>query len=306
MLFGKLANLVGPRVGNLALRAKFYAPEAYLAAGVVAGVGAAIMLAKAHKKSEAELDEAVLEYRDGQDQIADFEEDSGVELNAGQKFEIMALSYRMYATTLLRLYGPGVLMGVSAVGFVLASHGVLKGRQRALMATAAILQQSFTEYRKRVQEEVGSETEERLYYGAEERSVTRLVTDEDGKARKRKGKENHIPEKPDPMMYSRLFDETNREWKQDPKLRVYWLEMTQQHMNDYLRMRGHVLLNDVYDALGFSRTSYGALVGWSNQAYGDEFIDFGLTADINQRPEDGRYLLDFNVHGEIFHLIGLG
>jgi hypothetical protein len=302
----KLAGLVAPRVGLAGLQVKRLAPELYLAAGVVAGVSSVIMVAKAHKRAESELLEITdeIEYIKGGFDI-------GVDDNAEQrpltkqdKVQILAPYYTEIAKRSIRLYGPGVLMGVSSVALILASHGVLRGRNQALMATVGLLQQSIEEYRKRVRAEYGEAAEERLYYGAEERATTVLEVDENGKAKKRKKKQNHISEIPDPLMYSRIWDETNPNWKPDADISDFYLNSVQQQMNDKLYLRGYVMLNDVYRALGFAESPEGAVVGWSNVAGGDDFISFGLDADINQREGDSRRHLDFNVNGVVWELIG--
>lgn len=67
-----------------------------------------------------------------------------------------------------------------------------------------------------------------------------------------------------------------------------------------------VYLNDVYDELGFEKTTAGQVVGWiydkENNKRGDNYIDFGITELCTK--DDGNvveygYLLDFNVDGDI-------
>ena len=62
--------------------------------------------------------------------------------------------------------------------------------------------------------------------------------------------------------FTKSFDESNDNWERRPECNLLFLKTMQNRMNDVLRARGHVFLNDVYDALGFQRTSTGALVGW--------------------------------------------
>lgn len=91
--------------------------------------------------------------------------------------------------------------------------------------------------------------------------------------------------------------------------------MVQNQMNDKLKARGHVFLNEVYDALGFDRSEAGRLVGWvwnkDNTAMeaGDGYIDFSIFdgSDYAKRAfvnGDERFiLLDFNIDGMIYDLI---
>lgn len=77
-------------------------------------------------------------------------------------------------------------------------------------------------------------------------------------------------------------------------------------MNDLLQVRGHVFLNEAYDALGLERSKEGAVVGWVLDYNGDNFIDFGIYTKENARFVNGderAVLLDFNVDGVIFDKI---
>lgn len=83
-------------------------------------------------------------------------------------------------------------------------------------------------------------------------------------------------------------------------------------MNDLLRSRGHVFLNEVYDCLGIPRTKAGQIVGWvysKDNPVGDNYIDFGIydvykpaIADFVNGYERS-ILLDFNPDGNIWELI---
>lgn len=59
----------------------------------------------------------------------------------------------------------------------------------------------------------------------------------------------------------RVFDDNNRNWSSLPAHNHVYLGAQNQYFNDLIRIRP-VLLNDVYDALGFNRTPYGAVLGW--------------------------------------------
>ena len=320
MIFDSIVKALGPKAGMAGLTVKNYSPELYLAGAVGAAVASAVMLAKAHKKSDEVFDEvfgdihAIREYigKANADEVSEadaeeFEDILPVTVTDAQK--MLAPLYLKAARQALLLYGPAVMMGLASVGLVLASHNVLRDRNRALMGALTLFERGFALYRGRVVDELGVEADERFYYGAEQRKITTLTKDKDGKSKKKKSTENHIPETPSPMIYSRVFDETNRVWQQaDPDvaddLNEYYLNAVQSQMNDRLYLQGYVLLNTVYAALGFADSPEGAVVGWSKNVPGDNYISFGINNDINRRPGDNRWILDFNVNGVVFETIG--
>lgn len=97
-------------------------------------------------------------------------------------------------------------------------------------------------------------------------------------------------------VYARFFDEeSTRMWSSDQDINVLFLRSVQNYMNDQLKARGHLFLNELYDALGLSRTRGGQLVGWAYSP--DKGVEIGI-----QEGENG-LLLDFNVEGEIIDKI---
>lgn len=100
--------------------------------------------------------------------------------------------------------------------------------------------------------------------------------------------------------YARFFDEGCAGWDKDSDFNKMFLLTHQDWANDLLRARGHVLLNDIFDSLGFPRTKEGATAGW---VYDEEHpekskIDFGLSKPHNEWFMKGKTacpLLDFNV-----------
>ena len=300
-----ITKFIGPKVGMVGLTIKNHAPEIYLVAGITAGVGSVVMVAKAHKKSDAVfgyINAGIKDIEDYVDNENSFEDNKPIV--ASEKLKMLAPFYMEGARRAAILYGPGALMGLTSVALILASHGTMKRRNRALLSTLTIFQQGFAEYRKRVVSELGGEADERFYYGADSRKITTLEIDEDGKKKKHKSTENHIPEDPTPIIYQRVFDETNRNWSPDSDMCEYFLRANQTWANDQLVLKGYILLNEVYSALGFAESPEGAVVGWSGNVSGDDYVSFGLENDINQREGDNRWILDFNVNGVMYDTIG--
>lgn len=100
-------------------------------------------------------------------------------------------------------------------------------------------------------------------------------------------------------LYARAFDSSNPNWHPNPEYTLLFLRAQENYFNDALHTRGHVFLNEVYDALYIQRTSEGAVVGWILDGEGsDNYISFSMTPE-----QDNSFLLDFNVDGIIYDKI---
>jgi len=119
----------------------------------------------------------------------------------------------------------------------------------------------------------------------------------------KKHKSGRYPYGPDNIKV--WFNEGCARRTKDPQYNKRYLQHQQQHLNDLLRFRGHVYLNEVFDVLGLPRTKFGQVSGW---VYEDEnsYIDFGLNSESNEDFINGKTadaLLDFNVDGLIIDRI---
>lgn len=110
--------------------------------------------------------------------------------------------------------------------------------------------------------------------------------------------------------YACVFDNGCIGWTVDPTYNMSYLKSQERYANDVLRIRGYLLLNDVYDLLGMPRTKAGCVVGWiydEKNPIGDNYVDFGLSnTDINSHfinREGNVAYLDFNVDGVIIDYI---
>ena len=111
----------------------------------------------------------------------------------------------------------------------------------------------------------------------------------------------------DKFKCAKIFDCMNPDFDLDPMWNFTFLRMKERYFNDSLRSKGYVLLNEVYEALGFEKVDEFENIGWiyrekyrEKDPIGDNFIDFGLhnnpyiTCD-----SDKIILLEFNVDGVI-------
>ena len=307
----EIMNKLTRKFHKVGFQLKKHSPEILVIAGVIGGVTAAVMACKATTKAGDILDDTKRQL----DVIHQGMEDGdihGTEYTQEDGKKDLAIVYTQTAVKFIKLYGPSVALGTASIVAILAGHNITKKRNAALTAAYATLDGSFKDYRNRVIERFGEELDKELKYNIKAKEVEETVTNEDGTESTVKTTVNVV----DPntiSLYARVYDDGNTGWSKSPELNLAFLKTQQSYFNDLLRTRGHVFLNEVYDALGFDRTQAGQIVGWvydEKNPTGDNFIDFGIY-DIND-PQKVRFinghersiLLDFNVDGNVYELLG--
>lgn len=209
------------------------------------------------------------------------------------------------ALKVAKLYAPSAGMAVLGIACLTGSHVILKNRNTAIMAAYAALDRGFREYQDRVKAEYGEDAERKIRYNGKMED-TNL---KDAKGKPLKVKVANL--EGEHSIYARLWDSTTTSsYQKSPEYNLAFLMSQQNYMNDLLRARGHVILNDAYDALGLERTKEGCVVGWVKNSDGDGEVDFGIfngpdegqILDWVRGDEDGIWL-DFNVDGIVYDKI---
>lgn len=300
-------------IGRGGLILKKYSPEILTAAGVIGTVGSTVLACKATLKVEDILDEAKKK-SNLINAVHDGEIEVDAEYTDKDYSKDLLVNRTQTAVKLIKLYGPAISLGALSITAILGGQHILRKRNVAVMAAYKLCEESFNNYRSRVKDELGEEKDRQFYYGITEETVKEKVKSKDGKT---KTVTTKVEKAPDHLysQYARFFDEANINWDKSPEQNMYFLKMVQNQMNDKLKARGHVFLNEVYDALGFDRSEAGQLVGWvwnkDNTAMeaGDGYIDFGIFDgnDYAKRAfvngDERSILLDFNIDGMIYDLI---
>lgn len=300
-------------IGRGGLVLKKYSPEILTAAGVIGTVGSTVLACKATLKVEDILDEAKKK-SNLINAVHDGEIEVDAEYTDKDYSKDLLVNRTQTAVKLIKLYGPAITLGALSITAILGGQHILRKRNVAVMAAYKLCEESFNNYRSRVKDELGEEKDRQFYYGMTEETVKDKVKSKDGKT---KTVTKKVEKAPDHLysQYARFFDEANINWDKSPEQNMYFLKMVQNQMNDKLKARGHVFLNEVYDALGFDRSEAGQLVGWvwnkDNTAMeaGDGYIDFGIFDgnDYAKRAfvngDERSILLDFNIDGMIYDLI---
>lgn len=89
----------------------------------------------------------------------------------------LAALYFQTTCKLLKAYAPALILAALSAASILTGHNVLKKRHLAAVAECYAVQNTLTEYRKRVAGRLGDEAERLLYVGGEKQIVTDAETD---------------------------------------------------------------------------------------------------------------------------------
>lgn len=312
-----IKNGITKSFGRGSLYLQKYSPQILLGAGIVGGVVAAVMAAKATLKVEEIVSDHNLLMHDISD-VESSETLSGQGYTHEDAVKDRGIVYVRTGLKFAKLYGPSVGLGVLSISAILAAHGIMAKRQTALAATVALISEAYQTYRDRVVEELGEEKDRQFHLGLrEEKVLDEDYDDADGAIKfERKVLVSSDPNRRAPSIYARFFDSSNTQWTSDRLLNRAFLTAQQNYINDLLIIRGHVFLNEVYERLGFPHTKEGSIVGWvlrnpeqMKQEGRDGYISFGLENPIYVADREfmnltnDSILLDFNVDGLIFDKI---
>lgn len=302
---GAIATAATSKMHRPALVLAKYSPVILTGVGVVGMVGATVLACRATLKAET----IVIQTKSDLDMIHEardlaISETAPVEYSTFDYRRDLSIAYTRAGVSFLKLYLPSLALGAVSISCILGGQGIMWKRNAAIGAAYKGLQKSFSAYRERVAEEFGPEKERDIRQGDHEEIVT---TEKDGE--KVEEKVRKAAELADISPYAKIFDEYNSNWQRNADYNRMFLQTNQRYANDKLNSMGHIFLNEVYDMLGFPRTSAGAMVGWIKDGEGDNFVDFGLVDLDNEQKRDfingweRSIILDFNVDGVIYNMI---
>lgn len=282
-------------VGKTSLSLKEKTPEILMGAGVLGVLTSGVFLVRQTLKVRPLIEEHKRELE---------ETKSAIITPTYSEKDLDRDIAKVYVKSGLRFtkhYGPTVSIGLGGLVCLLASNGILRQRNVALMAAYQAVDSSFREYRKRVAEHLGEDKELDIYRGFREEEIEDSETGEVTKI---------VTADPNGFSpYSKFFDEFSPYWSKTPELNLLFLRNKQNYFNDLLQAKGSVFLSDVYDELGIPKTQASQIVGWSLYNDGDNYIDFGMYDFDSERARafvnghERSILLDFNVDGPIIGLL---
>lgn len=308
----KIGTAAARKAGKAELVIKKNSPEILLGIGIVGFVGTVITACNATLRADEVLEYHKTKMKDIHDAKEIADNDPEGELDYDDKLYRQDIGFQYLRTTgrMVKLYAPTIALGSLSLACILVSRNIMQKRYLGVLAAYNGVSAAFEEYRKRVRDEYGEGLDKHFRYGTTHDTLTEIGVDENGKKTKTKvDTENTDPAAVSPDDDScRFFDSSNPNWDKNPQFSMMWLRGQQNILNDILHTRGHVFLNEVYDALGFPHTPQGAVLGWID-GEGDSYIDFGLY-DPNKESVrrfvngvDNVIMLEFNHDGVIWDKI---
>ena len=291
---------------------KKHSPEILMATGIGVGIAAAVMACKQTIKATQIVEnsrKALDDIESVKAMVANGEAEYTEEDEQNDRRTIAI----QLTKDMIKTYAIPVGLGVLSVTCILASNHILRKRNIALAAAYSALSTDFANYRKRVVEKYGKETDFMLKNGLEKELIAHQVIDPDTGEVKETKEEVLKYDGEKLSQYARVFDEVgSTQWTPSPDHNKAFLLMEQNYFNERIKTRGYIFLNEVYERLGFRPTKAGSIVGWVYQNDNYEGIDFGIfTAHTQKAAEflegtEPSIILDFNVQGDILSLVTEG
>lgn len=198
-----------------------------------------------------------------------------------------------------KLYWPTIALTTAGVAALLVGHNMMTKRTAAVTAALTAVTGKFDDYRKMVADKYGAEIDSDFIKRIKEVAVV----NEDGEVTE---ETKRTQERDIHTGLDRFFDETSPFWdRYNPQMNVGHLRAVQKNAQDQLAIRGHVLVNDIYDQLGIARSPEGAVMGWYyDKDHPDTIVDLGIYKDTDDpwdfaidEPWDGTNGILLNLDG---------
>ena len=223
-------DILNTVVGTLNLTKRFLMrnkPRIFMTSGIVLSAAGTVV---ACKQTYEHIDRIMDDSRYAMDE-AEVAENPGKE-----KLKVMAKTCGEFA----KAYAiPAALCTVGYGSIIYANH-VQEQRQAILSESLTTLGAAYAAYRKRVEEKLGKEEEEKIRLGVKEADI---YTD-DGKKQKKEKVE--FVEKDEALLsspFAKFYDETSDCWTGMPEYDATFLKTAQFELNNELRRNGYLLLS---------------------------------------------------------------
>ena len=302
------------KLKNSVLKAKLtvskHSPEILLVAGIVGVIGSTVMACIATSKASEIAEDAKQEL-----QTAKLKNDDRILIEDRTPEERRKEIFTIYAKAgakFIKIYSPAIAVGCISIFSIVSSNGILKKRNKELAAAYSALGLTFAEYRRRVVNSLGEESDEELYYGIKKREVyTEEIDNETGKKKKTKDILDVVE---DNVLspYAAFFERPNPFAEESIRGNIMFLEMVEKKAQKIFESRSGedkpipLFLNEVRVMCGLPMIPEGQRAGWLFDEKRTD-IDNAIKFRIKTVKKTNSYgdlidtiLLDFNVDGDVW------
>ena len=312
-LFSKVGTFVTNKMGRTGLKIAKYAPDAMVFIGGGMVIGGFIL---GCRNTYYHCDEIIRDHNDKMDDIAEAvkqaEADPEQYEYTDKQRKADTFHCKMDTTwRFVKLYALPAAMTLTGTGLMAGGAFKFKSLFNGAAAAFAAQSEELGFIKSQIYSRLGEEEGERLIRGVTRRNIEMTKTGDDGEELVVNEQAEVLDAPRTTSLYTIIFDESCKGYRPNTSYNLTFLQQLQQQFTDMLRSRGHVFLNEVYDAIGKPRTKEGAVVGWC-KGYGDDYVDFGIynvMVPSNRALVNGdesyfaRCLLNFNVAGLIWDKI---
>lgn len=221
-------------------------------------IGAAGVIATAVLTGRATI--KAVRIADGMDR---FDLDEGKTIYPPQK-EIVKAVWKEYI--------PAAATGLATIALIFGANALNKKQQATLVSAYALLDQTYREYKNKVKDVLGEESEQKVEDAIAEEKVSDICPS-DGKL---------------------LFYEPN--YGQGFERTMLEVQDAEYRLNQKFAVEGEASLNDFFELLGLNKTDTGDLIGWSQEMawdnYNYQWIEFEHEP---KKTEGGREYYQINM-----------
>lgn len=252
----------------------------------VIGLGAtAVYSYKAAKKVEVIVDELEVK-REVEERVNELSELSPLNMSESEMEELDELTTNFSPVNRLEVVRDisgavalPVVLGFASIASITLSYYILNNRNNILAAALGTAMAEHAYYRKRVREEVGEDMDN--HFNRPAKTVTRTIKNDAGKDEEVEADEQVYIR----SLHGEWFDRSSEYTIDDHSYNLAFINAVNEKLQLRQFQRGYLLLNEVYDALGFDRTRSGALIGWTTSQ------SFQLETSVTKAwSEDGNYV----------------
>lgn len=300
-------------LGVAGLTLSKHAPAIFTGAGVIGFIGTAVLSSRATLKANDVMDPHI----ESLCHIADAEslgEAGRAEYTAEDANRDKITVYCRLGVDLAKLYAPAIGLGVLSTVLVTGGYRIQAKRLAGVTAAYGVVSKAYENYQKQVEDALGEDGKKQLEQkalGVAQKQIDAYKAENGSETPITDAHVDSLLAAYNVSQYGLVWDENCKNWEAHQDLALMILHAQQRYMNDVLRSKGYLLLNDVYKAVGAPETSAGAVVGWVYKGGdGDGYVSFG---DFESRQYDEyhprwgrnitRFVLDFNVDGVIWDMI---